>query len=163
MITTTINMSPVTRSAVADLARRLEVCQRDVVIALLMRLMRDVDRRLGGFTGVRCQPGLDEGEWHPFCICFKPDEYEFYTDLRKLCKLSVSYLVAIAAQEYMCELLGKNDKSIFNYIGFRNCALSTRQVEGIICWQYYWGKPPPAEKSIPRERLIRHTGPLRLN
>jgi hypothetical protein len=161
MITTSINMSPGTRDAVASLARRLKITQRQLIIDLLAKLMRDVNRRLGGFTGVRYQPALKEGKWHPFCICFKKEEYEFYTDLRKICKLTVSYLVAIAVKEYMVEILTRNCKSVYNYIFPRDCALSLRIIDRVICWQYYWGEPPPIARSHPPEKWIRQTGALR--
>jgi len=133
----------------------LGIAQRDVIIELLKRLMRDVNRRLGGFTGVRYQPALKEGEWYPFCIRFKKEEYEFYTDLRKICKLTVSYLVAIAVQEYMLEILGSNRKRVINYIFPRDCALSIRVVDQVRCWQFYWGKPPPLARARPPEKRIR--------
>jgi hypothetical protein len=96
-------------------------------------------------------------QWHRFSISFRKDENEFFTDLRKLGKLSVSYLVAIAVEQYLDELLRKGTK-IHNYVRFNHYAIGQRNDGGIICWELYWGEPPDPPKAAGAARIHRRTG-----
>ncbi|OHD63030.1 MAG: hypothetical protein A2176_09420 [Spirochaetes bacterium RBG_13_51_14] len=70
----------------------------------------------------------------------KPDEYEFFLDLRKVFKQSVSRLVAYAIDKYLDEITQKIRKGSDNY-RFKNYAISRIIIEGVICWVLYWGVP----------------------
>ncbi|TAL34463.1 MAG: hypothetical protein EPN93_12130 [Spirochaetes bacterium] len=157
MVTTSINMAPATRDSIAGAAQRLGKTQHEIIVELLTRLMRDVHQLLGGFTGVRRQTGKPEGGWYCFCIRFNAEEYEYFTDMRKLCKKSVSLLVAIAVKKYMAELLAKENSELINYIRYKGSAVSFSNSDGIACWQLYWGTPSPG---ITRqgEKIVRRTG-----
>jgi hypothetical protein len=114
--------------------------RREVVVMLLLRLMSDVEGFPGGFTLVRYQERDPLKRYRCFSISFKKDENEFFTDLRKLCKLSVSYLVAIAVERYLEEMLNEG-QSRHNYTEFTHYAIGQRIDDGIICWEFYWGDP----------------------
>ena len=110
-----------------------------------MRLMRDLDHAKGDFdfTTVKYQSDDMPENWHCFHVRFKPDEYEFFIDLGKVCKCSVSLLVALAVDRYTDELIKEKavKKDVDNYILFKHYLLNKVIVDGIICWQMYWGIP----------------------
>jgi hypothetical protein len=118
--------------------------------------MRDIERLQGGFTLVRYQTRDNLKRWHCFSISLREDENEFFTDLRKLSKLSVSYLVAIAVERYLDELL-KEGESRHNYTIFTHYAVGQRTEAGIICWELYWGDPVDTPKAVTQTRIHRRT------
>jgi hypothetical protein len=105
-----------------------------------MKLLRDIERFQGGFTLVRYQARGALTNWHCFPISFKKEENEFFTDLRKLSKCSVSYLVAIAAEQYLNELLNEGANR-HNYAEFTAYAIGKRIERDVVCWEFYWGNP----------------------
>jgi len=127
--------------ALSVAATRLKMSRRDVIVRLLMRIMRDIDSFPGGFKTVTYQPDDAKERWHCFSIKFKHDENEYFTDLRNVCKCSVSLLVGIAVKKYLDELLNDIEKAIYNYKPFSCYMLQREDSCGIICWRIYWGIP----------------------
>ncbi len=152
MASTSINMHRNVFQIITDTAERLGKSRRDIVVYLLMRIMRDHDDLRGEFKMVRYQKKDKKENWHCFKIRFKQDEYEFFIDLRKVCKCSVSLLVARAVERYVEELINKKagKKIVGNYVLFKHYTLRRVIVEGIICWQLYWGFP---KKHLEIQRL----------
>ena len=106
-----------------------------------MRLMKDNRLRNRGFSTVTYQCDDLHENWHCFHIRFKEDENEFFVDLRKFSKFSVSYLLAMAVKRYLDDIIKDGVKSIDNYNLFSNYVLYHDVVEGIITWHIYWGFP----------------------
>jgi hypothetical protein len=141
MIATTINMHLDTLYVIAGVASKLKTTKRDIVVRLLMRIMQDIVMYPVRFSAVRYQADDRKRRWHCFSIKFRPDENEFFTDLRKLCKCSVSCLVAIAAEKYLDEILAASGKKVHNKVRFSNYVIRRIFAGGLICWQLYWGYP----------------------
>lgn len=137
MLKTTLNINCDVITRITCASRKLNKSKRDIIVILLKCIMRDIDKFQGGFTTVKYQPDDEKGHWHCFSIRFKCDENEFWVDLRKMSKFSVSYLVAIAVDIYLDDLV-KN--SVHNYAKFNKYILVKETVQGIVCWQCYWGK-----------------------
>jgi hypothetical protein len=140
MIATSINMHVDTLGLISRGAAKLDISKRALIVRLLMRIMRDVGRFQRGFSTVKYQPDDNDGRWHCFSIRFKPDENEFFTDLRNFCKCSVSLLVAIAAEKYLAEILGENENEVYNNALFRNYNVRKEVTDGIIYWIISWGR-----------------------
>jgi hypothetical protein len=156
MLRTTININLDVLVEITAAAIRLEVSRRKLIVRLLMRIMRDISRYQGEFTLVKYQPYDPLGRWHHFPIVFRKDENEFFTDLRKFSKYSVSYLVAIAVREYLPEILAEQKKSRHNY-SYNEWALGLRMVRGALCWEIFWGDPVPDPRNAPGEIILRRT------
>ena len=144
MIQTTLNMHIAVLEKIAGVATALNTSKRDIVVRLLRKTMRDVGRFKHRFRTVKYQPDDAGGNWHCFHICFRDDENEYFVDLRKLCKYSVSHLLAIAVNRYIHELI---QNPMNNYTDFCDYYLFHEIVEGIKSWRFYWGYP---EKTIER-------------
>jgi hypothetical protein len=121
--------------------------------------VRDIDRYQGGFTLVKYQARDPLKRWKRFPISFRENENEFVKDLRRLSKFSVSYLMAIAAERYLEELLKAKGKK-HNYAEFPDYAVGQRISDGIICWEFYWGDPDPSTKSFITSKIHLRTASL---
>jgi hypothetical protein len=78
-------------------------------------------------------------EWLTFHLQVREDEYEYLLDLRKLCKMSVSLLLAYAVRKYLgrvLETIGTDNYQFKNYLIIRDI------FNGVICWRLFWGFPP---------------------
>ena len=97
-----------------------------------------VDRSSRG--GIRYQErleGIERGRMH---LRLRNDEYEFFIDMRKVWKMSVSFLVAYAVELFLDELLQKMTMNPDNY-RYRNYAMTKVYAGDVICWIFYWGIP----------------------
>jgi hypothetical protein len=141
MAMTTLNLHKKIMKEVNETAIRFGKSRRDIIVLLLMGIMRNHEKVLGGFTSVKYQPDDDSKNWHCFHINFKPDEYEYFNDLRKVCKCSVSLLVALAADLYIDEMVKRPKKNIDSYLYYQNYVIRRDKVDGIYCWHLYWGFP----------------------
>ncbi len=141
MLRTSINMNIAVFVKIGLAATRLGKSRREIVIMLLSRIRHDFHLFQGGFRLVRYQPRDSSKQWHCFTIRFKKHENELVTDFRKLGKYSVSYLVALAVDWYLDELL-QDEGDRHNYVELKAYAIGIRIENGIICWELYWGDPP---------------------
>ncbi len=148
MLATTINMHIDIFNKISQVSEKLNKSKRDVVVMLLLRTMDDIHKLHRGFTTVKYQPDNDKDKWHCFAIRFRPDEIEYCCDLRKIGKYSLSYLVAIAVEKYIDELIEKVKNVVYNYTRYSNYVLYREVVEDIICWQCYWGFPIERLKTL---------------
>jgi len=148
MIITTLNIHLDVLSNISRAAGRLGKSRKDIIVLLLRRIMRDHHLFKHGFSTVKYQMDDDSGNWHCFHIRFREDENEFFVDLRKLTKCSVSNLVAKAVERYLAELIEDRVKSVDNYRYFSNYVLHSELIDGIISWRIYWGFPVEHLKTL---------------
>jgi len=115
---------------------------RTALVSALLRRMAELEKRRGrAWERVRYQERDETANWRKVHISPRGDEYEFFIDMRKVKKLSVSHLVSLAIRELMDEVLkmivGKADR-----YRYRNYAIVGIIVENVICWLMCWGVPP---------------------
>jgi len=82
-----------------------------------------------------------------FNLYLMEDEYEFFTDLRKFHKISVSALIAYAIKKYLNDKI--MDGGIDNY-PFKNYILSCGIKDDYVYWQIIWGYPEKVGEFIPK-------------
>ena len=116
-----------------------------LIVILLKKAMKDIGNPdcLGRL--VQYQKRRRKQEWHTFHINWKEYEYEYFQDMKKLCKNSVSLLLAKAVKKY----LGKKNriKKSDNYL-FINYTIVKELIDNIICWRYIWGYSPALVRRI---------------
>ncbi|TAL35710.1 MAG: hypothetical protein EPN93_09645 [Spirochaetes bacterium] len=156
MLRTSINMSHIVFVNIALAAAKLKTSRQAVVIMLLKRVLRDIDRFQGGFTLVKYQPRDPLKRWHCFPICFRKNENEFASDFRKLSRFSVAHLVAIATKRYLHELL-HDSAGRHNYVRFPHYAIGQRSTGGILCWEFYWGDTENHPERASPTKILRRT------
>ena len=67
-------------------------------------------------------------------------------DLRKILKLSVSGILALAVNKYLPSLMKENNSDNYH---FQNYIIGKETIDGIICWRLVWGYTPKIIKFSP--------------
>ncbi|TAL35700.1 MAG: hypothetical protein EPN93_09580 [Spirochaetes bacterium] len=159
MLRTSANMRPDILHTLNAAAERLGKPRREVIVKLLMRIMDNIGRFQGGFTLVRYQERNPEKQWRCVGISFKKDEYEFFSDIRRLSKFSVSFLITIATERYLDDLLNEAEEE-HNNTAYTHYTIGQRVENGILCWEMYWGDPTPTLKGGGNTKIHRRTASL---
>ncbi len=110
---------------------------------LIQRVMRGNRKLLKSNTRVKYQERDEKENWRRLHISFNEDEYEYCLDMRKFFKMSVSLILAFAVMRYLDDIINElidGSKNTDNY-RFRNYMFINKIIDGIICWQIYWGYP----------------------
>ena len=118
-----------------------------MIVMLLQKVMqaRDNNVRMGRL--VQYQERKRKEDWHRFHITWRADEYEYFLDLRKLLKMSVSRILAEAVEKYL-KKLKKKDFTDKNRI--RNYVLMGGIVDRVKQWHFFWGFPRKIEQYLNR-------------
>jgi len=148
-IKTTMNIDKNVYSEISNAAKQLGKTKSEIIILLLKKLMNENPPEKFQISVKYQKPG-GEDCWQKFHIGLREDDYDFFTDMRKFFKKTVSYLVAIAVKKYMKLLLdGKfiDSKLYNNYIILKD------EVDGSILWRIFWGFPFDLEKYIHLTKL----------
>ena len=117
---------------------------RTFIIKLLMqRMMSDNQKLQQSHSRVKYQAREARENWHKFHITMNEYEYEYYLDMRKFFKMSVSFILASAVRQYLDEVLNKllNESNITDNYRYQNYIFIKKIIDGVICWQIYWGIP----------------------
>jgi hypothetical protein len=146
MLATSLNMHRDTLIVLTRAAVRMRISRREIIVRLLMRVMCEVDAYRRDHCNVAYQGDNTDKKWHCFPIKFNNDEREFFTDLRKICKCSVSLLVAIAVEKYLVDMISETIKGVYKNVRF-NCHEIKKEIQcGLVCWQIHWGHPGEGRK-----------------
>jgi hypothetical protein len=124
-------------------AQRKGVSRSEVVIKLIKKVMDDIENpgRMGQM--IQYQKRRKPGNWHKFHLSLREDEYEYFLDLRKLKKMSVSLILAYAVEKFLNEFMRKKGTDNYRY---NNYIIAKELMDNIICWKFIWGFPPNLEK-----------------
>jgi hypothetical protein len=141
LIETTININNKILQRVLNASGRLECPRRTIISWLLARLSEDSGMSPVSWSRIRYQERDAAKNWEDSHLYLTPVEYELFLDLKKVYKMSGSYLISYAINKYISELIKKNLEIADNY-RFANYGLSCLVVKNIICWIQYWGIPP---------------------
>ena len=144
-IQTTLNIHKDIMEKITQASKNTGMSGREIIIKLLMKVMSN-DCKKATITGsVKYQESDKKEMWRPFHIQYKGNEYEYFLDLRRLLKMSLSYIVAYAVKKYMNIILYGEDTD--NYI-FQNYILAQEFANGVIFWKLFWGFPKNVEEFI---------------
>jgi len=141
---TTLNIDPGIMKKITLAAEAKKISRAELIIILLNNVMDNTNKPYFLGKMVKYQKRRSHNEWHRFHIDLRPDEYEFFLDLRKLLKMSVSLILAYAVEKYLQLILRK---ATDNYL-HRNYLMIRESINGIKCWKLYWGYPPGIEKNL---------------
>ncbi len=136
---TTLNIGIDLLAMIAKAAESRGVSTSEMIAILLKRVTVNMENpgRIGSL--VRYQKRRRSGDWHKFHLKVREDMYEYMLDLRKLLKVSVSGIVALAAKKFLTGSIKIKDSD--NYLC--NCYFIIREVaDSAIIWKLIWGCPP---------------------
>lgn len=101
MIETTVNIDFRTYVILHQSAKELNGNLRDIVHILFKLMLAERPIEMKSFTRVKYQERIDGRVWKQFHLQLNEGSYEACLDLRKLCKMSVSFLLEIAVHLYL--------------------------------------------------------------
>ncbi|HNR88634.1 MAG TPA: hypothetical protein PKM65_09875 [Spirochaetota bacterium] len=141
-IETTININIETLKRIEAACHTLRISRSRLIAMLIecaMRERRDTSRMC---RRVRYQERLDPAQWRKLHITLDAALYECMIDLRKIDKVSVSFILALSVQKHITALLlkGMNTNKTDNY-PIINYIFSKTIVGGVISWRVFWGIP----------------------
>ncbi len=142
---TTLNLHNSILEKLARAASIKRISRSEMIILLLKNAMNEIPDpgRLGMM--VRYQKKSRPEDWHRFHLRLRMDEYEFFLDLRKLLKMSVSLILAYAVNKFLNSILKNN---ITDNNRYKNYIIIKEYIDSIICWKFIWGYPRNIEKYI---------------
>jgi hypothetical protein len=142
---TTLNIRTDITEKINIAARSRAISRSEMIVILIKKVMIDISDpgRMGRL--VRYQERCRPEEWHTFHLQVREDDYEYFLDLRKLLKMSVSLILAYAVEKFLSRLLKTNSTDNNR---FRNYIIIREIVDDIICWKFIWGFPPNIENYI---------------
>jgi hypothetical protein len=70
---------------------------------------------------------------------------EYFLDLRKLMKMSVSLILAYAVEKFLDTIMSRNNTDNNRY---RNYLIIREIIDNITRWTFIWGFPPNIEKFL---------------
>lgn len=145
---TTLNIRTDILEKLAIAALSLGISPSETAIILIKKVMDDISNpgRFGRL--VRYQSRRSRNEWHRFHLYVREDDYEYFLDLRRLLKMSVSLILAYAVEKFLDTILKKNKIDNNRY---KNYIIAKEFIDDIICWKFIWGFPPTFNKPLRNE------------
>ncbi|OHD64061.1 MAG: hypothetical protein A2176_08595 [Spirochaetes bacterium RBG_13_51_14] len=144
-IETTFNIHTVYLRKINNAARTFRMSRTEIIIILLKKMMHDAQNPQVFGKRVRYQNRIASENWHTFHARLRPDDYEYFLDLRKFLKMSVSCILANAVEKHLSKLKRINNTD--NYL-YRNYVLVKEMIDNIVCWKLLWGYPTNIRKAF---------------
>jgi hypothetical protein len=143
---TTLNIRVELLGHISRAAKTNRISCSEMIFILIKRAAADIDNPGNIGRLVRYQERRAPKAWHPFHIDVREDMYEYWQDMRKLLKMSVSFILACAVQKY---LLDKPTKIIYGDNNLcKNYFIIKQVFNSVIIWKFIWGYPPHLEQLI---------------
>jgi hypothetical protein len=146
IIATTLYMKKTIRQKLDDAVVRSGKTRSELIVAVMRRAMRDFGKLITHCRSIRYQEKAPEREWARQHITVFTRDYEYFLDMRKLFKSSVSLLVAYAIENYLDDVCnGTSDMDNYQFLQY---AIVPKRVDTAICWKIYWGLPRKKQKIL---------------
>ncbi len=144
-IDTTINIKCVVIDRIDATARKFSVSRSKLVSLLLKRMVEGKTTDKNRFFRVKYQKRDKNAVWKRPHVMLEPDLYEKSLDMRKLYKMSVSYIVLVAYRKYFDAVVQElkngdsTDKNRQNYICIG------KRYGTVFSYIVFWDYPPEEE------------------
>ncbi len=144
LIETTINIRREVLEKIRDAASSANKSKSEIISILLVMFSKGCSQKAIMFSTVRYQQSIYQSSFHRLHVVIKHDIYEKCLDMRKLLKMSVSYILACAVERYLKEIIKSSneikDKEITdNY--YSNYTFISKYYNGVYSYTIYWGVP----------------------
>ncbi len=125
-----------------------------IIVILINKLLSNCSIKATLFNTVKYQKSGNDIVWHKLHVSFSPDVYEKALDLRKLMKMSVSYLIARAIELYLDQVI----KELFRKDNADNYSSEyvfiSSKCRGLLYFTIFWRKP---RKSMIKKYTVNHS------
>jgi hypothetical protein len=109
------------------------ISRSEMIVILIKKVMNDISDPVRMGRLVRYQERGRPDEWHTFHLYVREDDYEYFLDLRKLLKMSVSLILAYAVEKFLDKLM---KSSVTDNNRYRNYIIIKEVIDDIICWKF---------------------------
>lgn len=140
IIETTININIELKNKLIRASLLSGKTQKQILSFLLYKLKKEYGMSAHSWVRLKYQKRDPRKRWSKHHIVLSPGEYEYCSDLKKVCKYSLSGLIAYAIEKYLDDISWISNVDTDNY-HCSNYIFSNIVVDGIICWQFFWGIP----------------------
>jgi hypothetical protein len=147
MIETTISIHSTILEKIRLAALQSGISRSQVIIHLVKKEMNNAQNHTIQGKRIRYQDRDSGKNRHTFHLQLRPDDYEYFLDLRKLLKMSVSRILAIAVSKYLKKYMKKIITD--NYL-YKNYVIIKEVIDDVICWKLLWGFPKNPKKLFTR-------------
>ncbi len=144
-VDTTINIKWMVIERIDASAKKFSISRSKLVSLLLERMMGKKNTDKNRFCRVKYQKRDKNAVWRRPHIMLEPDLYEKNLDMRKLCKMSVSYLVLVAYKKYFDAVIQDLKKGERTDKNRRNYLCIGKQYGSLYSYVVFWGYPPEEE------------------
>lgn len=128
---------------IANFAKLLRASERtgkslhNLIIELMYNYAKDYKFTSIARGTVKYQTADSRKNWRFLRISLQEEDYELFTDMRKVMKKSVSYLVALAIKKYLDNIISKILNNVFNYTSLTYYSGGER-IGSLQRWKFTW-------------------------
>ncbi len=141
-IDTTIYCRRVVIDRIDATAKKFSISRSKLVSLLLKKMMESKNTDKNRFSRVKYQKRDKNAEWKRPHIMLEPDLYEKSIDMRKLYKMSVSHIIAVAYRKYFDTVVQELKNGESTDKNRRNYLCIGKQYGKIFSYTVFWGYPP---------------------
>ncbi len=144
-VDTTINIRKEILERIDDAAIDFSVSRSRLISLLIKKKLRAINTDKNRFSRVKYQPRDKKAQWKRPHVYLETDLYEKCIDMRKLLKLSVSYIILVAYNQYFHIVLeelqnnGDHDNNMRHYICIG------KKCEYVFSYTVFWDYPSEDE------------------
>jgi len=135
----------------SNAATRTGATMQVLIIQMMYKYAMDYTKMQIEQRTVQYQPMIIKGSGKIFRIALPEKDYELFTDMRKVMKKSVSYLIALAIEKYLDIIVSKILKQLFNYTYLIHDSAGEK-VENLTKWHLIWNLNKSTSKQPPRKQ-----------
>ena len=145
---TTINIRTDILEQITSAAQAQSISCSELIALLIQKATADIANpgRIGRM--VKYQSRRTSPEWRVFHVQVREDMYEYWLDLRRLLKMSVSLILAYEVKKFLYKLMKNNSTDNYRY---KNYIIMQEIIDSVIIWKFIWGYPPNLEKLLDNE------------
>lgn len=134
-----MNINTVVLERITNVARARGVSRSKMICMLLKRALDNAPLMVRTGRLVQYQARRMPEEWHTIHVSLDEVDNEYFQDLRKLSKMSLSLLLAYAVLKYLKVIMRNKDTDNNRYL---NYSLINESIDSTITWRLIWGLPP---------------------
>ena len=142
---TTVNLNLNISNLITNAALLRNLSDSEMIVILLKKVLADLQQPIRMWRLIEYQKRRPHKDWKPVHVNYNENEYEYFMDLKKISKKSLSLIITQAAEKY---LQGINDEKK-NYNNLCDVYTVTQEyIYSTRCLKIIWGFPPQLEQHL---------------
>ncbi len=137
MIKSSVNINTEKLSRLETFSEVNDLSVNEIVSLLLRKILKDGNNVAIKFSAVKYQDIDPDKNWDTLTVYFDDVDYEFFTDMRKFYKFSVSFLLAKAIDLFLDTILSEIEEILLNYVD-SDWDISRDDVKVGAVWTILW-------------------------